>query len=353
METSPARLDRAHNLAEVGRYGDALAEISVHLGQEPEDAEALCLAAFCHLRMRQPQRAEEAAAAALRADPDSEWPFRLRSIALSELGRIDEALAMAGNAVRRAPYAWETYVRLTEALVEAGQVQAAQAAAARAVELGPNESDAYLAVAFAADAGGRRREERAALHKALELDPESSIARQNLAAMDVNRGRLGRGTRGLVDALRLDPQHGRVQQNLDAVLVRTMARIGTVTLLTGVAVAILLAKEQEETVPAFWPRALVGTALVGVMAVITWLTVRHVPPAARPHLGGALRRARGWNLFVVVILALAVPVVLWLSFMPADRTGAAMELLGGLVRVVQACFVATLLMALLRRMNRS
>lgn len=348
METSRVRLDRAHHLVEAGRPREALSEIWAHLGTEPDDPEALALAALCHLELDEPWRAEQAASSALQAEPGWEWPFRLRSIALAELERFEEALAMAREAVRLAPQRWEPHTQFARALVGTGRAKEAQAAAAHAVELAPQESETHLTVAIVADARMRRREERAALLKALELDPENAVAQHNLAAMDVNRGRLGRGTRGLVSALNLDPQNATMRQNLDAVMTRLMSRLGTLMLLGGVAVAVLVVLEDEGSVPFYWPRALAGSVLVFLMALITWRTVRHVPAAARGYLWSMPRRSHGWSRFVVVVWTLATLAVLWLAFMPSDVTGPAMVLLGVLIRVVQVVFVVSVLTSLVR-----
>jgi len=327
---------------EVGRHTQALTELSQQLASNPHDVEALCLTAVCQLELGDPVQAEETARSALGIEMSWEWPFRIRSVALTQLGRSREALEMARESVRLAPHEPSAHRQLSTALLNRRRPKEAEKAANRAVELAPHDSESYLAVASVADARRRRRQERAALEKALALDPANVDARNNLAAMDLNRGKLGRGIRGLVGALQTDPQEELLHKNLDAAWVRLLARLTAAALIGAVVVAVLLGLEVGGVVPSWWPRALAGGVLGVVMAWLAWATLRHVPASARRYLRGAPRRIRGRQRFVLAVFVLTTCTAGWLAAMPPGMAELGYILLAVLIRLLQITFIITI-----------
>lgn len=332
-------LERARHLMEIRRHGQALTELSAHLAAVPDDVDGLCLVAVCHLELGDLRAADQAASAALRRDPSQEWPLRIRSIALGRLGRHQEALELAREAVAVEPSEPHAHIQLSQALARRGRLREADRAARRAVELAPHDSQAHLAVAIVADKRLRRRTERAALEHALRLDPHNVEALNNLAALNVNQGRLEGGTRDLVAALRTDPQHRMLHDNLDAVGVSLLARLVQVLLLGSLGIAAFLAVETSGPGTSWWPRALGGSALVALALVISWRTIRHVPTGPRRRLWHLPLRVRGRGLFVLALFVLAATATLWISFAPADVAGLALLVHAGLLAVGQLLFV--------------
>jgi len=319
-----AVLERARALLDVGRPGEALRLLSAHVASVPDDAAALCLTALCQLRLDQPEAAEQAASAAARLTPQDEWPHRLRSCALRELGRIREAVAAAREAVRLAPDAWEPHVELATALLATRwQKRQAYPVAKRAVELAPEEANAHVALGVACSARGRRREERAAYLRALELDPGHVLALNNLAATDVDRGRPDRGLGLLVTALRGNPHEPVLRDNLDALAVWVLVRVLIAKVIGGLVLGVLLVNEEVGAVPAWWPRTLTGLVVILLCDGGTWLVVRRLPAGVRRHLRGLPRRLRGRERvlgigFVVMSLSL-----LGMAFLPREAAYAA------------------------------
>jgi tetratricopeptide (TPR) repeat protein len=142
-ESWGARL-RAEQLLETHRPAEALQALGSVLAQDPQDIEALCLAARAELSLDRPERARELAARAAAAAPYAEWPMRLLALALVRLGRKHEALDAARSAVAKGPNLWQTHHTLAHVcLAIPGQSAAAWAAARQAVELGPLDADTH------------------------------------------------------------------------------------------------------------------------------------------------------------------------------------------------------------------
>ncbi len=343
---------RARHLLDVSRYDEALRQLSVHLATSPDDEEALCLMALCHLRRGDHRAALQAAGAAVRVAPDNEWPHRIASIALERLGNGAAAVTAAEEAVRLAPDRWETHCQHASALLATHRRRAAYDSARRAVELGPFAAEAHLTLGLAADARGRRREERAAYERALELDPDNAAALNNLAAMDINRGRLGSGARTLMAALRRSPQDGVLRDNVDAIAVRLVARLLTAMLIGGVGLVVVFFLEDAGELPTWWPRASLAVVLLGLYAWIAWATLRHLPSGARHHLRGLPRRLTGGRRFFAVFFVLVSAALLGVAFLPGDAAAVAAVLLIVAIRVSQVIFVVWLVMWVIRRFRR-
>lgn len=153
-----------------------------------EEPEALCRQAAAHLASNKPRRALQAAQRAAALATTAEWPHRLASIALTELGRHAEAVAAAREAVRLAPGEWRGQIALAEALGAGGAMRDPQrpeghqavAAAKRAVELAPAEPRCFEVLGDIALRAARWDIAEQAYLAALRLDPGNQHATLNL-----------------------------------------------------------------------------------------------------------------------------------------------------------------------------
>src|SRR5688572_24860347 len=98
-----AHVERAHKLIEWGRYRDALPELQIALSLDPDHYPALCLLAQAHLAIDDFQESLKWADRAIASQPEDEWGYRLRAVALHTLGRKRDALDAAHEASRLAP----------------------------------------------------------------------------------------------------------------------------------------------------------------------------------------------------------------------------------------------------------
>ncbi|MCI0688138.1 MAG: tetratricopeptide repeat protein [Sporichthyaceae bacterium] len=322
MTDTDTSLARIRALVETRRWAEARQHLTSVLSASPDSAPALCLLAQCELGLQQPEAARRAAAAAIAAAPDEEWGHRLHALALSQLGRHDQAIAAATEAVRLAPDLSSSHWVLGHALLGSPtRAKEAYPVAQRVVALDPHDADGFVLLGLAADKHKRRDEERAAYHKALELDPDNAAAMNNLAAMDLNRGRLGRAARQVTAALQMDPHEQVLRANLDQLALRLLGRLLNAMLLSGFVLLLTIAAESSGDLPTWWPRAIAGTLLLATYATIAWLTLRHLPAGSRRYLRGLPGRLTGkakllWIVFLVLSAAMLVA-----AFAPGDAAG--------------------------------
>jgi tetratricopeptide (TPR) repeat protein len=175
-------LDRAETLCDLGRYTDAVAMAGQAIAEDPRDPRAWCLMARAQLGDERPSNALEAARAASKLDPKSELPHRLASVALSNLGREEEAVDAALDAAHCAPESWRAQARLARALAAIRhRLKEAAAAAVRAQALEPDDPEPHLAAGTVALASGRQSDATSAFCAALAVDPLCGEAHNQLA----------------------------------------------------------------------------------------------------------------------------------------------------------------------------
>lgn len=335
-----AALSRIERLIEIGRYAAAKDELIRHLATEPDSPEALCWLARCELGLGRPDRAEQAAQAALVMTPDSEWALQLLALAAGEVGHVAEALSAAQRAVHIAPNLWSTHQILAQTLLlDPQQRSQAYDAALRAVELAPTEPAAHITVGLAAEGIRRRDLARQAYEEALRHDPNDPIALNNLAVLDLGARRTESAAQRLIGALRLDPNAALMQRNLDFVALRLLERLLNVLLLGGVVMLLVLVLEIAGVVPRVWVRALVGAVLLAAYLIVARSTLRHLPRGARRHLRGVPRRLRGRASAIMLLWAEATIVFAIAAFVPAAAS-VGMAMLVGVICAAWAFVLA-------------
>jgi len=172
--------------------------------------------------------------AAISQNPENDWPHRLASLALSEMGRDQEALVMARTAVRLAPFTAYCHIILARMLVAGGSNSAeAREAADRAVSLAPHDPASHIAVGSVAAADRRTEDATAAFNRALAIEPDSTVAHNELARLALvgrrfgNANGLAKAAAGFARAVRADPRAGVSRSNLDLVLHLFLTRAAT------------------------------------------------------------------------------------------------------------------------------
>lgn len=130
-------LVRAARLSDLGRPRAAIAVLESALEVDPGHPVAWCRLSAAYLDIGEARESLNAAKRAMTLG-EASWAHRLASLALVELGRHDEAVVSAGEAVRRDPEDWRGLVTLSEALAHAEPEQAVRAARA-AVDRAPEE----------------------------------------------------------------------------------------------------------------------------------------------------------------------------------------------------------------------
>lgn len=205
-------LHHASTLIELGRHQEAL-EALAELGDDAVSARAHCLRARACLGLGRTKEAEQAAAAAVAADPNEEWGYRLASIAAGERGKRKESLRLAKEAVRIAPWEPNTHQVAALCAIDVEDKDTAAEHARELLRLAPDRANSHVTWARSLLLNGKAREAEEPLRKALELDPQDHEAMTLLA--DVVGRRNKEEARELrLAAVRAAPHDSHLRKNL-------------------------------------------------------------------------------------------------------------------------------------------
>ncbi|ALG07303.1 tetratricopeptide repeat protein [Kibdelosporangium phytohabitans] len=171
-------LRRAADLTAAGNSDAAIHVVRGVLDEHPTHSEAWCHLGAAYLDAGDAESSLDAAKNAIR-NGERSWGYRLASIALVELGRRDEAVVSAREAVRRDGQDWRGHVALAEAL-GADDPQESFAAACRAIQLANNQARPFEVLGDAAMRVHDNETARRAYYEALKIDPGNQHARAHL-----------------------------------------------------------------------------------------------------------------------------------------------------------------------------
>jgi tetratricopeptide (TPR) repeat protein len=230
------------------------------------------------------------------------------------LGRPGDSLASAQEAVRLAPYVWQTHYQLAMALRLGRRPRTADALAAvdEALRLAPHESQVHNLAGICLDELGRRDEAVRAYEESLRLDPTSAFAMNNLAADRLNRGKLAAASRMLTSGLSADPQQRFLHQNFDAILISLVSRLFVALMQFGILLGILA----MGAVP-YALRVAFVVAMLAVFGLLTWRVVRHLPRRSLRRARGLFRRSRAGRRALLVVFAVLTVCVVAVGLAPA------------------------------------
>ncbi|AVT37339.1 lipopolysaccharide assembly protein LapB [Plantactinospora sp. BB1] len=206
-----ALLERALQLAQVGRVKAAYPLINEALRADPGDSYALQVLGYCYQREGRWADMLTVLDMAARSLPASPQVQRNRSLALRQLGRIPEALAAAELARTLDPDDARSELARAEALLcgrGTRTVLAALAATRRARELDPESVWAHVTEGRVQRRMAEFGRARAAYLEALRLAPDDPQALYQLATLDSDRGRAVRASpvmAGMLQTVPTDP----------------------------------------------------------------------------------------------------------------------------------------------------
>lgn len=151
--------------------------------------------------------------------PDSDVADNMLAQTLLSRGRIPEALEYAQRAVKVAPSA-ETHRNLGIALTQAGRIQEALVEFDLALRIKPDLADAHHNLAVALLQLGRIPEAIEHWEQALRIDPNYAEAHCNLGVVLQRMGKLDDAIGHYEQALRVKPGYAEAHYNLAVALVR-------------------------------------------------------------------------------------------------------------------------------------
>lgn len=364
-------LQRAHLLAELGRYDEGIGELTALLAAEPGHVPALTMLARMHLAADRPAEALAAADTAVVAaggtsarepaasePPAAETSTRdmpgavppaagasadetpaqdaagaeapaagevvpalvARGFALLDLERWKAAAATADEILARAP--GDAYAqRSAAALLSASRNgQAALDAAWRGVELSPDEPEAHLVLGLVAVRLQLFDLAERAYREALRLDPELGEAGQDVGVARLERRRYAETLEHLTAMADLPVARPDPARTVDAGVRRLLLSVAGFSLFASVLVAALA------------PASPGASRLFAVLAVAGVAVLLRRPATWRPGLREAMSRG-----LVVPVYAAAAAAVLLLVY---ALVGGPWPLVGAITASVVAGFTA-------------
>jgi Flp pilus assembly protein TadD len=176
-------LDRAAQLSASGRRRKAVALLRSTASSHPDSSEVWCRLAAALLDRGDAAAALVAVRRAMPLGGDKAWAHRLASKTLSRLGRHEEAVAAARQAVRAAPSDWRCRIALAEAFGAAGSWPDAVDAAMQAVRYQPDHVRPYLVLGDAARRIGDLATAELAYRTVMRRKPGDPRVRAELARL--------------------------------------------------------------------------------------------------------------------------------------------------------------------------
>lgn len=172
----------------------------------PNDAWVLTNLAWLQLQTKRYADALHTCGRAIAANPDLEWPHRLRGYALWHTGRPEAAASALAEAVRVGPTEVRALWTLAWFAAVVGRSEEALAAANRAVELEPENASCWFSLGWAARASHEWDTAETALLRARSLNPGGANEHNNLGTLYLALGRLEEAKDCFESAVAIDPR---------------------------------------------------------------------------------------------------------------------------------------------------
>ena len=158
---------------------------------------------------------------ALRFAPDDAEAQNNWGVCLSGLGKMQEAIAHYEQALRLKPDYAEAHNNLGLTLSQIGRIEDAIGHYEQALRIKPDYSIAHFNLGIAFGQTGRVQEEIEQYQQALRINPAYAKAHRNLGIALEQRGRVQEAIEQYQQVLRINPDDAEVQNNLGTTLAQT------------------------------------------------------------------------------------------------------------------------------------
>lgn len=203
---------------ELGRHGEALADLQRSLERSPDDAQVRIYHAHVLKRLGRLSEAEAGYRQALALQPDQAEALEHLAETLHRLQRPADAEACYRRVLALRPGEANAHNGLGVVLKNQGRLAEAEAACRRALALNPRHADALANLGVVLRRLDRLTEAEASFRQALALKPQAAGAHSNLGVVLMEQGRMADAEASLRRALALDPSLADVRSNLLFVL---------------------------------------------------------------------------------------------------------------------------------------
>ena len=308
-------VEHAEALCEERRLSEASRLLRELLDRQPGNGDAWSLLGRCEFADKHYEAAADAAEHALRLAPERLVPHMVAAVSLLALGRADQAVEHAREAVRIQPSDWRALAILARALSRSQpDVVEAREIATRVTALAANEPDAHLAAGIVAAGAGDHEQARRSFRRVLDLDPASSAAQHELARLRLRRhvndpASLADAAAGFARAARANPEHETSRLTLEATLRVALSKAAYILFIDAFLVG-RLASSSDAVLARLLP-----VALIAIPAGYAWRFLTRLPGSVRRHLVWLLTQHDALRL-VAALEALAVMGILAAAVAP-------------------------------------
>lgn len=338
-------ISRADLLIEVERWQDARPILLDAMRLAPEDTRVLCRLSLVEYHLGELREAIRFADLSIGFDPECEWAFRLRSLALSALGNHRDAVQAAHEAVRLMPQGREAIYILCVAQRQAGLIMDAKVTARQLLAIAPDWSPTFEALTTVALAAREWADAEEFGCQGLEIDPNSFSMLNNVGVALLEQKRKREAVEFFEAAARLQPDKKIVRSNL-RIAVDGYLKLAPVALVIG---WILVRFLNVDTTASLVGLVLLGGAVVAVQSykrrrlsstVRNFMELEKQSQSLR-HGGNGLSgilRLQGRNGFGRIILPLVVVVIVFRVYT---------DLMSGFLKQISGAWYAWILFPLL------
>jgi arylsulfatase A-like enzyme/Tfp pilus assembly protein PilF len=163
-------------------------------------------------------RAEEQLRKVVKALPDAALPLGDLAHALSQQGKLEEAIRLYQQALAQEPGAAHLHVTYGQVLLAAQKLDEAAAQFTAALTAMPDNVVVLQNLGIALSSLGRFDEARGYFERALEIEPENIRLLHGMGVFYVRQNKLAEAAEMFRRALRIDPNQPRVRDDLQRVL---------------------------------------------------------------------------------------------------------------------------------------
>ncbi len=209
-----AEFVHAQRLMQIGRWADAGEKLRLCLADDPADARAHAMLAFCLHRRRDHEAALREADLAVRHAPDSAYMHWVRGVVLAGDARHVEAERAAREALRIDPDDADHHHLLAACLVARDQAPAALAAVEAGLRIDPEHGGLDDLRVSLLTRLGRTAEAEAGIQAALARNPDDPEHHVNVGFARLRAGQAQEAATHFAEALRLAPNNENARQGL-------------------------------------------------------------------------------------------------------------------------------------------
>ncbi len=201
-----ALLGLGKSLYQLGRRQEALDVFDAATKVAPENPKALLFKGRTLLDLERPLEAADHLSRAVELDPNRE-SYLQKGIALTQLGRVDDALKSLDAALEIQPDLVLALFHKTNLLRKSGRLDEALATVMKAIEIRPEQAELWNSLGNVAKVSWRLHGARDAFKRALELDPSLDSAVNNLAGTYKGLAEFEKARRYYDQSLELAPKN--------------------------------------------------------------------------------------------------------------------------------------------------